>query len=137
MNRRTFLKYAGISAVAGLLIPLIEYAEIPGTGVRGVEVARSKDGIAAVVAGIVAQKMYDNSQIDLQIEKKFWPDAKLTGNTTKNSIDAYVGLATVTSHFSAKKDSKGMFKGIVSKSEFNSVINQESPNSYHIERFGP
>jgi len=110
-----------------------QYGDGPGFSSK-TEMGRTKNSIAAVVAGIVGQKMYGESEIDLEIEKTLFPNARVTGRTTRNSVDTYVDLATTSAHFTANNNPR--LEGKVSKSEFDWKVKQISPNTYEIQRWG-
>jgi hypothetical protein len=120
----------------GLGIATTEYADWPFPFTKSTESGREKNSISTVVAGIVGQKMYGgDSKIDLEIQKSFWPDAKVEGYTTKKSIDTYVNLATTSARFNAMGQTNGLV-GTVDKSEFDWDVVQIAPNKYQIKRFG-
>ncbi len=136
MNRRHFLKVAVSGVVLAELGLLGQYADPPGFG-KGPGLGRTKNSLAVVIAGIVARRMYEKSDIDLELQKTFFPGARITGKTTKSSIDTYVGLALTSSHFTASAYDSGFFQGEVEKSEFDWNVKQTSENTYQIDRFGP
>lgn len=140
MDRREFLKLVGYgtagTALVGSGIVSSEYMDVFGFSEKH-EMGRTKNSIAAVVAGLVGQKLYGNSQIDVEILKQGWPDARVTGNTTPTSVDTYVDLAVTSSHFQAQQNRAGMLEGEVDKSEFDWKVRQTAQNSYEIARFGP
>ncbi len=125
---------AVISAVAALG-PCAQYSDMPGLS-DDTQSGRTKNSLAAVVSGIVAQKLYDNAQIDVTIEKSFWPDAKVTGYTTPNSIDTYVDLALTHAHFTADGNAASTLSGNVDKSELDWQVKQAGEDIYEIVRFG-
>ncbi|MDP2672638.1 MAG: hypothetical protein Q8O84_02400 [Nanoarchaeota archaeon] len=135
-------KYLGRTILSGALATAIsfgivtsEYIDTPAWLGTKYEMGRTKNSIAAVVAGIVGQKVYGNSNIDLEIQKRFFPDAKVTGNTSQDSIDTHVDLALTSVHFEGKNNPQ--LNGEVDKSEFNWKIKQTSPTKYEIARWGP
>lgn len=138
MDRRNFLLLLGYgatgTALAGSVISS-EYIDV--FGFSKFEMGRTKNSIATVVAGLVGQKLYGNSQIDVEIQKQGWPDARVTGNTTPISVDTDVDLAVTSSHFRAQRNGAGMLEGEVNKSEFDWKVRQTGQNSYEIARFGP
>jgi hypothetical protein len=140
MDRRQFLRtalYGGtIAALVGAGILSSEYTDLPGFDDK-IQAGRTKNSIAAVVAGIVGQKLYGNSNIDLEIQKSLFPDARVTGNTTPNSVDTYVNLALTSTHFVGQNNSSGQLEGEVDKSEFNWKVKQTSEDKYEIARWGP
>src|SRR3989338_4738352 len=102
-----------------------EYCDQPGFSNK-VEAGRTKNSIATVVAGIVGQKMYGDSRIDLEIQKSLYPDARVTGITTSSSVDTHVDLAFNSASFTAQKNKDGNLEGEVDKSEFDWKVKQIS-----------
>ncbi|MFH1331751.1 MAG: hypothetical protein ABIH63_00510 [archaeon] len=139
MDRREFLSglviYGGATVLASTSIPLVEYIDLPGF--FKYQTGRTKNSIASVVAGLVGQKLYGNSEINLEIQKKFFPDARVTGHTTPSSVDTYVDLALTSARFIAQKNELGSLEGEVHKSEINWKVKQISEDSYKIARWGP
>ncbi len=128
----------GTALVATIItgsIAASEYMDIAGFGDKG-QAGRTKNSIASVVTGIVAHKLYTNSEIDVEVEKFFWPDATISGQTKHNSIDTYMGLALTSNKFNATAVD-GNMKGRVDKSEFDWKVQQTSPHTYKIARAGP
>jgi len=113
-----------------------EYCDQPGFSNK-VEAGRTKNSIATIVAGIVGQKMYGDSRINLEIQKSFYPDARVTGRTNQNSVDTHVDLAFTSARFTAQKNNEGNLDGEVDKSEFDWKVKQISEDTYEIARFGP
>lgn len=120
-----------------MLLTSIEYADIPDFSGKTPGTGRTKNSISAVVAGIVGKNLYGNSEIELKIKKHFWPDAKLTGGTTKDSIDTYVDLSLTSAKFKAVTNKNGYLEGKVDKSEFDWEVKQTGYNTYKIKRLGP
>lgn len=110
-----------------------EYADYPGYD-DDTQKGRTRNGVAAVVAGVLAQRLYGTTEFNLEVEKSFYPDATVKGNTTTDSIDSLVDLLTTSSHFTAKKNDKGYFEGEVAKSEFNWGVKQISDSKYQVGR---
>jgi hypothetical protein len=139
MDRRDFLErafYAGAGILGiGALTAAVEYLDVPGP--IKAEWGRTKNSIAAVVAGLVGKKLYENSTINIEIQKHIWPNAKVIGQTTPTSIDTYVDLATTSAHFVANENEDGQLVGEVDKSEFDWKVKQTSTNSYDFARWGP
>ncbi len=121
----------GYSVITG------EYMDLPGFSDK-LQTGRTKNSVAAVIAGIVGQRVYGNSDIDVKIKKKFFPDAKVEGHTTLDRIDTNVDLMLSSSHFTAQKNTaSGYLQGRVDKSEFDWGVEQVADNSFKIKRFGP
>ena len=127
----------GVGIVGAFGIPCSEYQDFPGFSNKSPEAGRTQNSIAAVVSGIVGQKIYGSSDVDMEIEKTFFPNARVTGNTTPSSVNTYVGLSFTSAAFNAKNNSEGMLEGEVDKSEFNWGVKQSSSTIYDIARFGP
>jgi len=113
-----------------------QYADVFGFD-SDYQVGRTKNSVAALVAGIVGQQAYGNTSMDLMVKKLSWPDATLTGYTTEKTIDTYVDLLLTSARFQASTDATGQLEGEVHKSEFNWSVEQEGVNNYVVGRFGP
>lgn len=132
------------SAIEGLALATIvggsvvssEYTDIMGFS-EELQAGRTKNSIAAVTAGIIGQKMYGDSDVDLEIQKQFYPDARVVGKTTSESVDTKVDLTFTSSRFTGHNNAKGRLEGEVDKSEFNWNVKQSSKNRYDIARWGP
>lgn len=111
-----------------------EYADYAGFDGRA-ETGRTKNSLSTVVAGVAAQQAYGNAQLDLKLKKHLWPDARVIGSTTPNSVDTHVGLAFTSATFHATNGQNGL-SGKVDKSEFDWAVQQTSPDTYRIGRFG-
>src|SRR3989338_3454448 len=84
-----------------------QYSDLPGFS-DDHQTGRTKNSIASVICGVVGQKMYDgNSELDLEVVKTMWPDANLTGHTTKDTIDSNVDLTFTRARFTASKNAEG------------------------------
>src|SRR3989344_2958690 len=113
-----------------------QYSDLPGFS-DDHQTGRTKNSIASVICGVVGQKMYDgNSELDLEVVKTMWPDANLTGHTTKDTIDSNVDLTFPRARFTASKNAEGNLEGNVDKSEFDWKIKQTRDDTYKIERAG-
>lgn len=113
-----------------------EYMDVPGFDTR-IQGGRTKNSISTIVAGIVGRDLYGSSEIELDVKKHFWPDAKLRGHTTEDSIDTKVNLLLTSAEFKAETDASGYLQGYVDKSEFDWKVKQISPHTYEIARWGP
>jgi hypothetical protein len=112
-----------------------QYADYSWPFTKNTNKGRTKNSISAVIGGTVAKQLYDKSEINLEIEKKFWPNAHVTGYTTEDSIVSNVNdLAFTKVNYNAEKNAKGNLQGIVKKSEYNWDVEQTSANKYHIDR---
>lgn len=140
MKKKSLLKGilygTGFSALAVFGLASSEYQDVFGFDNKA-ESGRTKNSIAAVVTGIIGQELYGNSRINVDIEKTMWPDAKVTGYTTSDSIETHVDLLVTSAHFSAKRNGNGHLEGTVDKSEFDWNVKQIGPSSYDVNRFGP
>jgi len=140
MDRRKFLNTSlsagAFTLIAGAGIISTEYTDFPGFDDK-VQAGRAKNSITAVVAGLVGQKLYGNSVIDLEIQKSFFPYARVTGETSPTSINTYVDLTLTSVHFQAKNNSYNKLEGEVHKSEINWEVKQISDDRYEISRWGP
>jgi hypothetical protein len=114
-----------------IFIPIFfsNYIDVPIL-YKASKLGRTKNAISAVVAGIVAQRIYGESEIDLIIEKFFFPDAKLTGSTTQDSIFTNVELMFTNAQFIGYGSEKGELKGTIKKSQFNWELIQTGTNKY-------
>lgn len=122
------------AAVAYFLV-LSEYWDVFGP--MKYDMGRTKNSIAAVVAGLIGQKLHEKSDIDLEIRKLLFPDARVRGGTNRDAINTYVYLVFTKVHFEAGNDPEGKLLGEVHKSEFNWKIRQISKDSYAVARWGP
>lgn len=141
MRRISSLVYAGCLALFGSCgVVSSEYMDLPGWSEK-LQAGRTKNAISAVVGGIIGREIYGNSNVDLEIQKRLFPNARVTGTTTPNSIDTHVDLALTSSDFIAhpipNAQGYNFIEGTVRKSEFNWNVKQKSGNTYEINRFGP
>jgi len=118
----------------GSIISLTNYEDIPffySSSSRG----REKNNIALVVAGLLAQEYgKEKSVIDIQLQKHFFPDSRIRGEVTTDSIDIKLDLLLSTSKFTAYKDVKNELIGEVIKNEFDWEVVQIDKNRYRIGR---
>jgi hypothetical protein len=133
---KTLIHCGVIIAALGYGTIIANYADVSGFG-KDQQSGRTKNSIATVVAGVVGQKMYGNSDIDVEIQKTMWPDARVTGATTPTSIDTYTDLALTHVHFTASANDNGKLEGNVDKSDFDWKVEQTSDSTYKIIRFKP
>lgn len=141
MKAGKFFRYAAIGTVCFALAAPIgmcsvakdSYYDAPGFSDK-TQNGRTRNSLAALIGGIVAQQAYGTSTIDLKVEKRFWPDTSVTGSASKDSIDTYVDLALTSARFTAKKNKYGLFEGEVSKSEFDWNVEQISHNTWEVKR---
>lgn len=129
------LLIAGVLAIFGSGITCHEYADYPGFG-ASTELGRTKNSLASIIGGIVAQKIGGNSNIEITVTKTLFPDAPLSGQTTTNTIDSLVDLTLTSSKFTATGDPGGLMKGKVDKSEFDWNVTQVSDDKWEIGRLG-
>jgi hypothetical protein len=109
-----------------------QYTDLPGFSGKTSQ-GRTKNALAAAVAGIVAEKIAPNSVIDLEIQKFWYPDAHVEGRVQNGSISTHVPLAFTSATFKAE-DHGGQISGTVEKSEFDWDIKQTGPESWEIGR---
>lgn len=115
------------------------YHDFPGF-TETTAAGRTRNSIANVVAGIVAQKMYDgNSTINLTAKKSLYPNSEITGRTTPSSIDTRMDLTFAHNEFHATTGTNNKnvtLQGVLNKSEFDWAVHQTGTNTYEIGRFG-
>jgi hypothetical protein len=130
---------AGLLLLIPALVHFGNYHDFPGF-TETTDAARTRNSIASVVAGIVAQKMYDgNATINLAVIKSMYPDSEITGRTTPTSVDTKTDLTFAHNEFHATNgpsNMHGLLEGVVNKSEFDWAVHQTGPNTYEIGRFG-
>ncbi|PIN80819.1 hypothetical protein COV11_03200 [Candidatus Woesearchaeota archaeon CG10_big_fil_rev_8_21_14_0_10_30_7] len=141
MNIKNKIKVLGIatglSAVMALGFSASEYFDMFGFDDKH-QMGRTKNSITAIVGGLVAQKMYEgaNTDIDMIVKKTFWPDGTLTGSASSVGVHTYVPVTFSSSEFDAFVNEEGNLVGEVEKSEFDWKVRQISENVYEIARFG-
>ena len=72
-----------------------------------------------------------DADVDMQVEKFFWPDADLSGSVTEDGADVVTELLFT----SARYQDNGAGEGKVKKSEFDWKVRQTAPNTWEIKRF--
>ncbi len=111
---------------------------------------RTKNGVAAVVSGIMAKQYHEWGQasdnelqkvtLDAKVKKVCYPDAEIEGDVRKGGrVYSDVDLWITSSTFSAspvKKGKEEYLNGSVAKSEFNWKIEQTGHDRYLIRRKG-
>jgi hypothetical protein len=135
----TFIKILGattLAAAMGYGIIAEEYTDVSGFDDR-YQQGRTKNSISSVVAGIMAQKMNENSEINIEVQKTWFPHSKIIGITTPSTINTYMNLTFSHVTFTAHPNPQGQLEGNVDKSEFDWEIKQTGPNRYHVHRWGP
>jgi len=115
-------------------IPASEYADVPVLWEQS-KYGREKNALAAVVSGILAQKLYDSSSINLTIEKHFFVDSKITGYTTNDSIYTRIKLLFDETTFKGFINDSNKLEGNVDKHEFDWHVIETSKDTYKIDRF--
>ena|SRR3989344_4479620 len=76
----------------------IEYSDLPGPFANSM--GRTKNSLAAVISGIVANKLSKKEvYIELEMQKFFFPNTKITGSATPSSVKTKVDLLLGTSYF--------------------------------------
>jgi len=131
------ITYGAIIATLGTAsFSASEYADYPMPFTKNTEMGRTKNSISAIIGGTVAKELYNKSEINLEIQKQFWPNAHVIGYTTENSVVTDINDLTFTKvHYNAEKNSLGNLKGTVQKSEFDWDVVQTAANKYNISRF--
>lgn len=87
-----------------------------------------------MVSGIVGQRLYETSDIDVKVKKTLFSDSKVIGYTTYGSINTNMDLTFTSTHFKANNNNEGGLVGTIKKSEFDWEIKQVGPNKYDIGR---
>lgn len=90
---------------------------------------RTKNAVAALVTGLVAEKIDQNVDFKFQLEKPFWPDAEAQGSVKNGKIDSLVDLTFSSSEFVGTRAG-----GTVNKSEYDWDIQQINENTWHVGR---
>ena len=111
-----------------------QFKDTPGTS-KEKEFGRTVNSLSSMLAGLVAQKVSEDGSFSMTIEKPLFPDAKITGVTTKTSIVSKVELALSSARFNVAGQ-PGTMAGDVTKSGFNWGIKQTGTNTWKIERLG-
>jgi len=122
--------------IAGCPIITSQYMDIPGFSDK-LQAGRTKNAISTVISGIVAQEAYRDSIIDIQVQKKFYPDSEIKGYVSNRRIDANMDLMLTSSHLKAAKDDMGMLEGNIEKSELDWRLEETNSGNYKIARWGP
>ena len=126
---------AGIGAYALVqLSSCSQYGDVSSG--KDTEGGRTRNSLAALVSGVVANQMYEKSDINLTMEKTLYPDAKVNGHTGISNINTSVDLWFADADFNADRKENGMFEGKVYKTEWNWKINQKNSNIWEVVRFG-
>ena len=132
---KTFLVLGGVVVAIGGSVVLSEYADIPLPS--DYDMGRTKNAFATMVSGIIGHKLYGNSKIDVGVEKSWFPDSRVTGYSTRDTIDTKTDLWLTSAHFSAIPGYSSNLVGEVEKSEFDWKIEQKDLNKYKVARWGP
>jgi len=97
---------------------------------------RTRNSIATIVSGIVAQKITSGpASFDMTAEKFFYPDATITGYVTPQTIDSRMHLSLAQNRFRANTSKDSLF-GDVRKSEYDWNVERSRPDEYTIGRLG-
>lgn len=99
---------------------------------------RTKNAISSVVSGIVAQKIYKDQEceIDLEVQRKFYPDTTITGTVTPYRIETNLDSLIRDTNFIASTSGENELKGEVKKAEFNWIVYSKGNDKYDIKRMG-
>ena len=115
-----------------------EYQDLPGFADK-FQQGRTKNSVAAMLTGLVAQKAYGPSTIHVNMIKTCWPDSEIDGKVTNVNnyclIDTKTSLLLSSAHFTAEGPANKI-EGKVEKSEFDWTISQKDQDTYTIVRFG-
>ena len=133
------VKIAGaavFAAAIGYSVILSEYADVSGFS-KDYQMGRTKNSVSTVLAGVLAQKIYNKSNINITEQKKYFPDSRITGSASQDYIQTYMDLTFSHVCFTADEKTPGKLVGHVDKSEFDWDITQTGPNKYHVHRWGP
>jgi hypothetical protein len=133
VSRKKIVATTVFVLVSPFLVVLTEYADLPGKDSQG----RTKNALSTVIAGLIGQRRHGHSDIDLTIQKQFFPDAVVTGSTSNRRIETRVPVTFVSNVFNATIDERGYVHGRVEKSEFDWQVEQVSATRYRIKRWGP
>ena len=113
-----------------------EYQDVFGF-LDKLQAGRTKNSIASVVSGLVSQRLDDgNNDINMNVGKVFFPDSKITGFTTRDTIHTDMGLWFTSNKFDAGRKN-GLMNGRVDKSEFDWKVKEKPNGDYDVARFGP
>ncbi len=133
MGEKAFKIGMGIAVVTGTaeIIPANEYVN---SGLHKETAGGEKNAVATLISGIIGQKIYGSSKVDINVEKMFWPDSKITGETTPDSINVSDDNDT---NVDLKKSTDDLSSGEIDKGGVDWDIKQTGPNTYKIENVGP
>ena len=95
---------------------------------------RTKNAIATVVSGIVAEKIFPQSEFKFEVEKTWWANSTVDGKTTSGGINSKTDTAFSSATFTARVYRDGDIDGEVDKSEWNWKVKSIGPDVYKIER---
>ena len=98
------------------------------------QAGRTRNSVATIVAGTVAQKAYGDASINLMAKKRFWADAAIVGSSSYHNTHAAMDLTFTRNTYRAQRDAEGYSHGTVDKSEFNWKVDQTSQTHYGIQR---
>ena len=121
----------GVCLAGGVVFS--EYADVPF--ISRYKMGRTKNAVATVVSGIVAEKMSPDAKIRINVRKTLYPDGKVNGGISsgkiKTSYGKWSGLGSTRFEAERKQDS---LTGKVYKSEFDWKINETKKDEYEIKR---
>lgn len=123
---------AGIGVGALGLNSCSQYQDFPGFS-EDASQGRTKNAIATVVAGLVAEKITPNATINLEVEKFWYPDAHIEGSVHNGTIYTHMPLAFTSATLRAE-ETGGLIVGTIEKSEFNWDLKQTGPDTWQLGR---
>lgn len=136
--------FGGLKYIAGATIlamgllgagSCIQHIDYPGFSEKTPSGGRTRNGVAALVAGATARTLHDSATIDMEVQKPWWPDAELTGHVTPSTVDTKVNVALSSAKFKGSLDDNGYLRGEVHKSEFNWHVQEREDGDYDLGRF--
>ena len=110
------------------------YIDFPGVSSPA---GRTKNALATVITGALANELYPDREVEIEIRmvKLLWyPNSRVSGQASSGEINVYNSNFISLASFSAKKDSDGVFRGEVAKTEYNWSVSK-GEESWEIGRF--
>jgi hypothetical protein len=109
-----------------------QYQDLPGYS-EDTSLGRTKNALATVVAGLVAEKISPEATIHFTIERFWFPDAELEGTVHNGEIHTHLPLALTSATFDAHSNG-GQIQGTIDKSEFDWELRPSGPNKWEVGR---
>ncbi len=133
-SHSAWLNFTALGAAAALLFTGCgKFNDTPGGGENNF--GREVNGISTMLAGIVAQQLETNANINVTIGKPGWSDANVTGSVSSNSISTSADLSLTDCKFDAS-GKMGEMRGSIDKSGWDWTAVQSGQASWKIERIG-